>query len=227
MNTRTLSPADALLLDYAAGRLTTVESLLMAAHIALNADARRRVAQFEAAAAQMLHDEDECSVSAACLGNIFRAIDARPAPCADDRHDDGFYDALGVPPPVRHLLSFSCQKEAPQWHSMAEGVEVVDLCVMRTGCRRQRHRLRLMRCAPRRAVPAHSHQGREIMLVLAGGFEDHSGHYAAGDMLVIEDPQVSHAPTTEDDGCLCLMLTDAPLRFDALVARIFNIFQRF
>ena len=78
-----------------------------------------------------------------------------------------------------------------------------------------------------RQVPQHTHEGSELTVVLDGAFHDETGHYGRGD-LVIADSSLDHRPTAdEEQDCLCLAVTDAPLRLTGRFGRFFNPFIRF
>jgi putative transcriptional regulator len=65
-----------------------------------------------------------------------------------------------------------------------------------------------------------------LTLVLAGGFSDASGHYLKGDVAVA-DPSVDHRPVADAGAdCLCLAVTDAPLRLTGRFGRYLNAFLR-
>jgi putative transcriptional regulator len=88
-------------------------------------------------------------------------------------------------------------------------------------------KVRLMRIRAGVSMPQHTHKGREMTLVLAGGFTDDTGHFLRGD-LSLTDGTVDHVPTADDDGdCVCLAVTDAPLRLTGPIGRLFNPFIRF
>ena len=74
-----LSPVDMLLMNYAAGRLCQEESLIVAAAVALNSEARRKVQKFEAMGAKLMCAEDPAQVSASCLSSIMRKIEQKKA----------------------------------------------------------------------------------------------------------------------------------------------------
>lgn len=71
-------------------------------------------------------------------------------------------------------------------------------------------------------VPEHSHKGHELTLVLDGEFSD--GHHAfdTGDF-VLMDHNDTHAPiATSDNGCLVFCILDKPLYFNSGWARLIN-----
>jgi putative transcriptional regulator len=84
-----------------------------------------------------------------------------------------------------------------------------------------------MRIRAGRAVPRHTHRGYELVCVLEGGFSDAAGHYGRGDVAVADDG-VDHQPTADADGdCICLAVTDAPVRLTGRFWRLLNPFVRF
>jgi putative transcriptional regulator len=76
-------------------------------------------------------------------------------------------------------------------------------------------------CIPAgRPVPAHSHGGLELTLVLAGAFSDATGQYGKGDFQEA-DENIEHQPhAAPGEDCICLAVTDAPLRFKSIAARL-------
>jgi putative transcriptional regulator len=70
--------------------------------------------------------------------------------------------------------------------------------------------LRLFQLHPDMRVPDHTHRGRELSLVLSGGFRDDSGHFVRGD--ICERHQERHRQHIDPgEPCLVLVLADAPL----------------
>jgi putative transcriptional regulator len=83
-----------------------------------------------------------------------------------------------------------------------------------------------LRCRPGSAIPAHTHEGHEAVLVLQGGFRDANGHYAAGDIAVADDT-IDHRPVADRPlECIIFVVLEAPVRltgpFGRLVQRIFR-----
>ena len=70
------------------------------------------------------------------------------------------------------------------------------------------------------AVPDHSHKGLELTLVLQGAFSDEDGRFERGDIEVADD-SVEHMPVADiSEDCICLAVTDAPLRFNGFLPRM-------
>ena len=66
-----------------------------------------------------------------------------------------------------------------------------------------------------------------MVLVLKGAFWDDGVRYGPGDVAVCEDGTV-HSPRIDDgDDCLCLAVTEAPVRFTGLAGLVLNRICRF
>lgn len=220
-----VSAIDLLLMEYAAGRLGQAEALLVAAHLALNPRARKKVSHYEAHAGKMMCEEAPAALRGDCLSAVLDRIDSctpqiRPAPlpraaCAGD---------MPIPDIVLALISGHCTDRALRWSQDACGLHTVELhlCTPRP----VEKKVRLLRLLPGQAQPRHAHRGEEITLVLDGGYSDHTGHYSKGDIVVIRDPRFVHAPVADETGCVFLNVADAPLRFEDPFQRLMNIFWR-
>ena len=69
-----------------------------------------------------------------------------------------------------------------------------------------------LRCRPGKAIPAHTHEGIEAVLVLQGGFHDADGDYVRGD-LAVADGTVDHRPVADGpDECIIFMVLGAPVK---------------
>jgi putative transcriptional regulator len=213
-----------MLMQYAAGGLTTTEALMVASHAALNPKARKKIAAYEALGGQMLCENEVRAPAPDCLDKIMAKIDGAcgDTPCADTTMT--FLSAeTGLREDIRVLINTHCQTRQNNWTVLAPGIDVIYLTV----CTSSPHRLRLVRLAAGQQAPLHRHAGVEMTLVLDGGFSDDTGHYGVGDMIVIDDPAFTHAPKADETGCTCLTLMEAPLRFNSRLMQILNIFKRF
>jgi putative transcriptional regulator len=80
--------------------------------------------------------------------------------------------------------------------------------------------VRLLRIPAGRPVPTHSHRGLELTLVLCGAFSDETGAYARGDLQEADDTLEHQPHAAPGEDCICLAVTEAPLRFRSLAARL-------
>jgi putative transcriptional regulator len=110
--------------------------------------------------------------------------------------------------------------DAVRWRNVAMGVKQAILPTEKGAS------LRLLRIPAGQAMPDHGHRGMELTLVLQGAFSDAGGRYGRGDV-EIADEDLEHTPVAEaGEDCICLAATDAPLRFNGLLARLAQPFFR-
>jgi putative transcriptional regulator len=69
-------------------------------------------------------------------------------------------------------------------------------------------------------VPEHTHDGRELTLVLAGSFRDGKDVFARGDIEEADDTLLHQPVATEEEDCICLAVTEAPLKFTSWIVRL-------
>ena len=105
--------------------------------------------------------------------------------------------------------------ESLRWRPAGRGVSFVRL---RNGF--DEGRLWLLRAAPGTVLPQHAHRGDELTLVLKGAYFNRNQLFAAGD-IEEADEFVEHKPmVTDDEECICLAATDAPLKFRGWLPRM-------
>lgn len=215
--TITHHPSEELLLDYASGALSESWSLAIATHLALCPACRREVARLEAVGGGLV----DVVEPAACSDGMFDAVLARLADEDEDvapaRAPSSLPIAVPVlPEPLRGYIGADLDSMA--WQRLGLGAYQY-LIGTDDGAT-----ARLLRIPSGRPVPEHTHQGQELTLVLRGAFSDATGHYGAGDFQEA-DENLAHKPhAAPGEDCICLAITDAPLRFRSLAARVVQPF---
>jgi putative transcriptional regulator len=207
-------PSDALLLDYASGALGEAWSLAVATHLAFCPSCRAMVGQLESIGAGMLDNVDLAPLSDKTFEAVMSRLEtgtiepAQPAPLAPVKPS-----ANGLPQPLRRYAENARGEIA--WQRLGLGASQ---CLLSTGD--DGVTARLLRIPAGKPVPEHTHGGLELTLVLSGAFSDQLGRYQAGDFQEA-DEGLEHQPHAESGAdCICLAVTDAPLRFKSLAARI-------
>ena len=205
---------DDLLIAHAAGKLAEPVALVVATHLALSPESRRRYARYEAVGGLLLEGLPEEELAPDAWQRLTARLDEpEVAPTSPQ-----WVAANRMPAPLRDYLPESI--DAMKWQHYGTASEA-DLMIAATG-----YRARLIRLKAGRAVPRHTHGGSELTVVLEGSFSDETGHYARGD-LAIADRSVDHRPVADDGmDCLCLAVTDAPLRLTGPIGRFLNPFLR-
>lgn len=212
-----------LLLDYACGALDEAQSLVIATYISMNPSVHSFVQVCEKAGGDLLAREcGETTVKQDALQAVLARIDGKKEPqiekpCCKPRT----CCEIEVPAPLARYLAFAGH-DVP-WQPLLTGMHQYRIPVSRG----TRSIARLVKLAPAVKVPAHNHRGIEITLVLHGSFHDETGAYKRGDISVA-DSSIHHAPVADaQTGCVCLTVTDAPLRFAGLLGSLLNPFLRF
>jgi putative transcriptional regulator len=210
-------PNEELLLDYASGALGEGWSLAVATHLALCPDCRRTVGGLEALGGGMLVDTAPDSLSEDLLDAVLARIDEvseadlNTAPTVLPASTSG--SAPVLPQPLRGYLGGDA--EELKWQRLGLGAHQImipteDECVT----------ARLLRIPAGKPVPQHTHRGMELTLVLAGAFSDSTGAYGRGDFQEA-DEELEHQPhAAPGEDCICLAITDAPLRFSGSLMRV-------
>jgi len=212
--TITHHPSDALLLDYASGPLGETWSLAVATHLALCPKCRRDLSHMEAMGGNLLDTvspeplaEDALDAVMARLDNPAEEYDERRQPVPKDNSKPV------LPQPLREYLG--CDLDDLLWQRLGLGAYQ-----LRIPTGDEMTTARLLRIPAGRPVPEHSHRGLELTLVLSGAFSDATGHYARGDFQEA-DESLEHQPhAAPGEDCICLAVTDAPLRFKSFAVRI-------
>jgi putative transcriptional regulator len=214
-------PPEELLLDYAAGSADEPTALMLATHLALCPECRDAVARFESVGGAMLESIEPATVPPDALDSLLARLDEPvPTPVTCSPAVGG--PATRIPEPLRGYIGNDL--EAIHWKRVMRGVEQAEISV---GDPCGPIKARLMRIRPGIRIPRHTHAGTEMTLVLAGGFSDGGGHYLRGD-LSFSDGEVDHSPVADEDGeCICLTVTDAPLRLTGPLMRLLNPFVKF
>ncbi|MDO9416963.1 ChrR family anti-sigma-E factor [Pararhizobium sp.] len=198
----TIETVDALMARFAAGTLPEPAHVLVAAHLEMRAVNRQLVRDVEMMAGAVL--DTEVPVMFAGRDSRLDAIfavqpkEVAPAPAvARPSH-------AMLPRALRDFLGF--EAENIPWKTKLPGLREYEMGTI-DGCEVSFFWIR-----PGRAVPAHTHEGYELSLVLDGAFNDSRGRFAAGDISVA-DESIDHRPIAEKNGpCISFAVTDAPLK---------------
>ncbi|RBI85577.1 transcriptional regulator [Rhodosalinus halophilus] len=211
--THHLSPQ--LLMAYSAGTLPEAFDLIVASHLSLCDQCRAEAESYDAVGGALLEDEPTAEMAEDSLAATLRMIRMggepdEPAPARPGTHV--------LPRPIRDYVGGDL--DAVRWQNVGRGVRQALLPVNGDA------RARLLHIPAGTAVPDHGHQGLELTLVLRGAFSDTDGRFGPGDV-EIADQEIEHTPVAEEgEDCICLAVTDAPLRFSGLMPRLAQPFLK-
>lgn len=205
--------SDSLLMGYSAGQLPEAFNLIVATHVSMCDECRARLAEMDAVGGALLGGAPGVAMGdtslAATMARIRNAPSeprARPAP-------RGLF-----PAPLREAVGGDV--DTVRWKPVGGGVRQAILSTSSGAT------ARLLRIPGGVAVPDHGHRGTELTMVLQGAFHDESDRFGPGD-IEIADESTQHTPVADHGvDCICLAVTDAPLRFNALLPRLLQPFVR-
>jgi putative transcriptional regulator len=198
-------PFDDTLARYAAGRLGAGPSLVVATHLTGCRECRVRVGLFEATGGALLAETPAERVApemfAANLARLDAPAGGRP------------------PPPARRGSEFPApldQIEMPPWRQVGRGFEWRRLTLPYA----RDANVIMLKVAPGRNIPQHTHSGVEYTQVLKGSFHDELGRYVTGDC-VEADEDVDHQPIVDsEEECICLAAVEGRLLLQGWIGRV-------
>ncbi|MBO6784608.1 MAG: cupin domain-containing protein [Alphaproteobacteria bacterium] len=205
-------PDEEILVRYAAGELAEALSLLVATHIAMCPACRSKVRAAEAIGGALVQDASPVAMSADALDSVLARVEvsAEPEPVKAPL-PSGARPIL--PEPLRSYAGSDL--DGLDWRRLGRGAYHIPLVADRGA-----PTARLLRIPAGRPVPEHGHNGLELTMVLQGSFVDGGERFAAGDVETA-DADLEHQPVAEPgQDCICLAVTDAPLRFRGPIARL-------
>lgn len=204
---------ESLLLAYSAGQLPEAHNLAIATHVSLCDDCRAQLESCDALGGAVLETCAPVNLAEDSLAaTLARIRGAAPTRQTAPRVQGIF------PAPLQDYVGGDLA--SVRWRSVGGGVQQAILPTSRGAS------ARLLRIPGGKAVPDHGHRGLELTLVLQGAFSDEDGRFARGD-IEIADQSVTHTPTAEPGpDCICLAVTDAPLRFNSLIPRMLQPFLK-
>ncbi len=210
-------PHDDLLLSYAAGSLSETWSLAVASHLSLCAECRRTIELAETIGGVLFADMPDERMSSDALDHVLAQIDQPSGEAASANTQLALDKHAAVSTTFPRVLCEYVGHDVDDvpWKSI--GGEVYQHLIKTAD---KSARARLLRIAAGKTVPSHGHRGRELTLVLSGSYQDGLSLFSAGDMEDVDEALV-HKPTADTaTDCICLVITDAPIKFKEWVPRL-------
>lgn len=200
------------LISQSAGTLPTAFSVIAATHLCFCPRCRHELAAANRVGGVLLGKQESTTLRAEARESMLeriRTLDVEP-----EEMPRGPYtrDPDALPWPLRPY--FGETYSGLQWRFVAPGIHRVVARKPVAG-----GDLILLRVAPKKSIPEHSHHGNEMTCILRGAYDDALGHFGPGDMADL-DCETTHQPVTSPDtSCICAAATDAPLQFKGWFAR--------
>lgn len=207
---------DEILLAYASGSAPEAWSLIVATHLALCSQCRAAVSDAELMGGSLLDDLPPSPLAEGAFQLLMGKLDRQVA--QDEPPKEPVLRVPSVlPEPLRSYLGGDLH--TLKWRRLGKGVFHIPI-----DTKDGQAQARLLKVPAGKPVPMHGHNGDELTLVLTGSFETHQGEFLRGDIETADDG-VEHMPVAgSSEDCICLAVTDAPLRFRSLGAKLVQPF---
>lgn len=199
---------DDLLLDYAAGTLSEGWSLAVACHLAMCPHCREQLALAEATGGALMEELTPVDGPRDSWEALKSRLLAEPETKAAPTRRPA---TATLPEPLRSYLGGDL--DGLKWRNLGNAKQIL----IKTGDKTTQ--ARLLCIAAGKPVPEHSHGGRELTVVLKGSFHDEVDRFGPGD-IEDADGSLTHQPVADaQEDCICLAITDAPLKFSSRLLR--------
>jgi len=225
-------PTDQTLMDYSSGALSQAMELLVATHMTVCPQCRSKVNGFEAMGGAVLENADSMEMTAHSLDHVMAMLEreATNENIVTEKLPSLRRIAVGesitgsamaaLPRPLAELLpeNVTSLDDIP-WKTLAPGVKHFQLKSIES-----KGTVRLLKIAPGISIPDHGHHGHEMTLLIKGSYIDEIGRFRAGDVADLDD-DVDHQPIADTaEECICLIATDAPMKFNRLLPKLLQPF---
>jgi putative transcriptional regulator len=205
-----------ILLSYSAGTLDEASGLLVATHLALCPHCRARNASADSLGGYLLESIETTPVSASMREAVLSRVRTEASSHEAKPPSPASAESI-IPDPLRSYLGGDIHDL--HWKRLAPRVQQIPVPTID-----QRSKARLLRFQSGLTVPSHGHNGRELTLVLTGSLCDRDTVLYRGD-IAETDERTEHQPFAgPGEDCVCLAVTDAPLRFKSVLARLLQPF---
>ena len=225
-------PTDQTLMDYASGSLSQAMELLIATHMTVCPHCRNKVAGFEAMGGAVLETTSSMDMENHSLDHVMAMLERDSvnentviedvAPMRQVAVGESVTGSAmaALPRPLADLLPDDVMSlDDIPWKSLAPGVKHFQLKSIESN-----GTVRLMKIAPGVSIPDHGHQGHEMTLLIKGSYIDEIGRFRAGDVADLDD-DIDHQPIADTaEECICLIATDAPMKFNRLLPKLLQPF---
>jgi putative transcriptional regulator len=202
-----------ILMAYSAGTLPEAFGLIVATHVSMCDTCRSDLDSYDAVGGVVMEDAKSANVSDDAFAATMKLISAGDSTPLTPRRSSGT-----LPSPLQDYVGGDLDQI--KWKPLGMGVKQAILPTSKAAT------ARLLYIPAGAAVPDHGHNGTEMTLVLQGAFVDEDDRFARGDVEVANE-DLEHTPIADvGEDCICLAVTDAPLKFNAFLPRLAQRFLR-
>ena len=215
-------PSSEMLLNHAMGNTNEAESLIISSHIAYCPVCKAEVAKYENIGGFYLKNHEELNVSKSLWNNLLGKLDG----VEQDSKETNFVDykiksrlnenGVRVPSFLYHYLPNA--SDTKNWSSTINNVKYFNI-----NFKENSYKGKLLEIPPGKVMPKHSHEGLEATMVFHGGYSDEVGSYNKGDLVILDDNDEHSPVSSEQTGCICLVVYSGSIKFKGILGSILNL----
>ena len=199
------------LMNHSAGGMPSAFAIVAATHLSLCPHCRLELDHADRIGGVLLDKQEPAMLRAGAREMILDRIKSLSLE-QPEIHAQDVCDLDALPLPLRPYFGETYSQLA--WRFVAPGIHRATTHEAVAG-----GDLMLLRVAPGKSIPEHTHGGNEMTCILRGAYDDLLGHFGPGDLADL-DGETFHQPVTSPGSpCICVAATDAPLRFKGWFAR--------
>jgi len=206
---------DEWIISYAAGQLSDAKSLLVATHLDFHQELHDKLQTAEVVGGTLLAERPNETVSEGALDAALAKIDTLPPTVQSQPEISTPFD---TPAPLASYLGKNL--EDLKWGFMGPGMKKVKLWSSADG-----ESFWLLRAKGGTQIPLHDHRGTELTLTLKGSYTVGGRRFKQGDIEIADTAISNHQPMIDEgEDCICLVVTDAPIRLHSMLGRMVQPF---
>ena len=204
--------SDDWIVSYASGALSEAHALVVASHCSYHQELQDKVADAENIGGLLMENCNPSEVSNDLFENIMDKLDEEPAAEITSANDNA------LPGPLAEYIGKPLDEL--KWRMMGPGLSQVRLW---TGPNDER--LWLLKAKGGAKIPTHDHNGLELTLVLQGSYHIGEDCYRPGMLEIADEDTKDHTPMIDHgEDCICLVVTEAPIKIHSLIGRLVQPF---
>ncbi len=203
--------------DYSAGSLTVPMETLVACHLTVCSQCRRKAEMAENIGGSMFNDMEPVAVGSSAMDLLARAamMPEHSAPATATSKPT----YAGVPLPLARQLPTGL--EDLEWRRIAPGIKQYNL----SSQHRRYGAFQLLHLEPGVVLSAHSHNDRELTYLVQGSYTDEIGQFRAGDIADLDGHDETHQPVVDsEEPCIALIATQSPVNYSGVFGKIMQPF---
>ena len=218
--------SDATLSAYVSGSLSEAMSLVAASHISLCPICFERKTRMEELGGILLDNSEPEAMSVGALQSTLAKLDQEEQDQFDGSalstasvlslKTDSFVekDTSMIPMPLQNFIPDNF--DDIKWKLLVPGIKYCAIPDLKT----DGGTLCMLNISPGIKIPQHGHEGTELTQVLKGSFSDDVGCFGVGDVVDLDD-DIEHQPiVSSNQPCICLIASEAPLKFTGLIPKV-------